>query len=50
MNKVLLGLLEINDKYTIDRLNYILGYPTLIIKDVQYQHNENNKKKKKKKK
>ena len=46
MNKVLLGLLEINDKYTIDRLNYILGYPTLIIKDVQYQHNEDNKKEK----
>ena len=35
MNKVLFGILEINDQFTIDRLNYILGYPTLIIRDAQ---------------
>ena len=33
MNKILFGILEINDQYTINRLNYILGYPTLVIKD-----------------
>ena len=33
MNKILLGILEINDQYTINRLNYILGYPTIVIKD-----------------
>ena len=38
MNKILLGILEINDQYTINRLNYILGYPTIIIKDIK---NEN---------
>ena len=36
MNKVLFALLEINDKYTFDRLNYILGYPTPIIKEIKY--------------
>ena len=36
MNKVLFGILEINDKCTFDRLNYILGYPTLIIKELNY--------------
>ena len=48
MNKVLFGILEINDKYTFDRLNYILGYPTLIIKNIKYDNDskEDNKKEK----
>ena len=40
MNKVLFGILEINDKCTLDRLNYILGYPTLIIKDIKYNNTD----------
>ena len=48
MNKVLFGLLEINDKYTFDRLNYILGYPTLIIKDIKYNNDSQTQKDKKK--
>ena len=44
MNKVLFGILEINDNCTLDRLNYILGYPTLIIKDIEY--NTDSKKEK----
>jgi hypothetical protein len=51
MNKVLFGILEINDKCTLDRLNYILGYPTLIIKDIKYNNTdsklENEKEKEK---
>ena len=35
MNQVLLGLLGINDDCTLSRLNYILGYPTMIIKDIK---------------
>ena len=37
MIKILYAILEINDKYTFDRVNSILGYPTMIIK-----HAKNN--------
>ena len=42
MIKVLLGILEINDKFTFQRINYILGYPTLIIKQINV--NDKNEK------
>ena len=41
MMKVLLGILEINDKFTFQRINYILGYPTLIIKQINKIENNN---------
>ena len=50
MNKVLFGLLEINDKYIFDRLNYLLGYPTLIIKDVDNDDDNKTQKEKEKEK
>ena len=40
--KVLYGILEINDKYTFKRINYILGYPTMIIKHIKKKSNDNN--------
>ena len=48
MNKVLFGLLGINDKYIFGRLNYLLGYPTLIIKDIKYDDVKNAQKDKEK--
>ena len=49
MNKVLFGLLEINDKYIFGRLNYLLGYPTLIIKDIKYDEKKIQNEKEKEK-
>ena len=40
--KVLYSILEINDKYTFKRINYILGYPTMIIKHFKGKSNDNN--------
>ena len=33
--KILYGILEINDKYIFQRINSILGYPTMIIKNIK---------------
>ena len=41
MIKILFGILEINDKITFNRINSILGYPTIIIKQVK--NNESDK-------
>ena len=35
MLKIIYAILEINDKYTFNRVNSILGYPTMIIKHVK---------------
>ena len=40
--KVLYSILEINDNYTFSRINYILGYPTIIIKYIKKKNNESN--------
>ena len=40
--KVLYSILEINDKYTFTRINYILGYPTMIIKHIKKKNNDDN--------
>ena len=36
--KLIFGILEINDKFTPNRIQLLLGYPTLVIK----KGNENN--------
>ena len=41
MIKILFAILEINDNVTFQRLNYILGYPTLVIKQIENKEEEN---------
>ena len=43
MVKILFAILEINDNVTFHRLNYILGYPTLVIKQVEKKDIEEEK-------
>ena len=43
MIKVLFGILEINDKVTFSRINSILGYPTMIIKQLENINLNDNK-------
>ena len=43
MIKILFAILEINDNVTFHRLNYILGYPTLVIKQVEKKDIEEEK-------
>ena len=43
MIKILYGILEINDTVTFNRINSILGYPTMIIKQVENINLNDNK-------
>ena len=43
MIKILYGILEINDTVTFNRINSILGYPTMIIKQVKNMNSKDNK-------
>ena len=44
MIKILFGILEINDRITFNRINSILGYPTMIIKQIKNHESEKKEK------